>query len=380
MCFSCKRAPDNLETASTILISIPVFIYAGKMLYDLKPVSADGRFYIWQISLRMLSENPWFGIGIDKFKSKYMYYQADYFSGSPESPFTQIADNINAPFSEPLKIMIEQGIIGIIIFSVVILSALMPIRTKKPFEHIKNKNSQAYYLYVAILIALLLFSCFSYLSIYIQFNFLLIVCLAVLSGLQPRLPFSFGNRATWRLSLVIYVFVASCILFGGIRYAVYMKKFQHHTTRFSMNNPENSLPFLTSLESVLKSNSGYLASCFNLLSFNKEYASAIAKLNESQSYRASYSYCMELGRNYELMGDTVRALEYWELSSRMVPNRFEPLYLQIRSYHQNKQYSMADSLTALFLQKKRKVDVISIDVMIRDVRRWEKERVKELTP
>ena len=38
---------------------------------------------------------------------------------------------------------------------------------------------------------------------------------------------------------------------------------------------------------------------------------------------------------------------------------------------------MADSLTALFLQKKRKVDVIGVDVMMRDVRRWEKDRDRE---
>ena len=110
----------------SVLLSAPLFVYAVKKTYMLKPVSADGRFYIWKISSQILSENPLLGIGVDKYKSRYMYYQADYFSKNPDSPFTQIADDINVPFSEPLKTGIEQGIIGLVLFSAIIITTLIP--------------------------------------------------------------------------------------------------------------------------------------------------------------------------------------------------------------------------------------------------------------
>ena len=82
----------------------------------MKPVSADGRLFSWKISAQMVKEHPLFGAGIDKFKSMYMYRQAGHFSLHPASPFAQIADDINVPFSEPLKMTVEQGLTGIAIF------------------------------------------------------------------------------------------------------------------------------------------------------------------------------------------------------------------------------------------------------------------------
>ena len=39
----------------TFVLSVPFFIFAGWKLYNLKPVSADGRFYIWKISSQMVN-------------------------------------------------------------------------------------------------------------------------------------------------------------------------------------------------------------------------------------------------------------------------------------------------------------------------------------
>ena len=366
-----------LPTVAIILFSVPVFYYTGKILYRLKPVSADGRFYIWKISSRMLSEHPLVGIGVDKFKSGYMYYQASYFAENPESPFEKIADNISVPFSEPLKIAIEQGIIGFVFFLSIIFTALIPVMKKKPVdsqkERKKHDNKIAYCRYAAILITLLLFSCFSYPFLFIQFNVLFITCLAVLSRFQSGFRFSFNHNFQF-FSFITFLFIASYFLYGGMRYSLYMKKLHHHIVRYEINNPENRTMFFESLESVLYSNPVFLGSYSNMLSFNKSYGKAIEKLKQSLSCRASYSTCLELGRNYEQSGETVLAMEYWELASRMIPSRFEPLYLQIRNCHFNEQYRKADSLTVLFLKKERKVETVRIDVMTRDVRRWEKER------
>ena len=128
------------------------------------------------------------------------------------------------------------------------------------------------------------------------------------------------------------------------------------------------------MEPVLKSNIIYLIAYAELLNLNKEYGKAIEKYTTSLTYHAAYNTFLELGRNYELSGDTSQALRHWELAGRMAPSRFEPLYLQIALFHSSGQYSSADSLTNVFLNKERKVDAIKIDRMMIDVREWEKER------
>jgi len=108
---------------------------------------------------------------------------------------------------------------------------------------------------------------------------------------------------------------------------------------------------------------------------NGDNRASIEKLRASLSFHASYKAILELGRRYELIDETESAHENWELASLMIPSRFEPLYLRIWNYHRHGLYRQADSLTAIFLQKARKVESIRIDVMTRDIRRWEQLRM-----
>ena len=56
-----------------------------------------------------------------------------------------------------------------------------------------------------------------------------------------------------------------------------------------------------------------------------------------------------------------------------------PFYLQIRSHHSNGKYNLADSLTSVFMQKERKVDVIRIDRMMKNVHKWKKRFIFALS-
>ena len=145
-------------------------------------------------------------------------------------------------------------------------------------------------------------------------------------------------------------------------------------TQYHLTKPEDSAAIFASLEHALKSNPHYLFAYALVLSKNNEYQQAIEKIEASQRYLSSYSTYVELGRYYEKSGDMENALKNWEIALHMIPNRFEPLYLQIDTYHRNGRYLQADSLSALFLQKERKIDAIRIDLMMRDVKRWAKER------
>ena len=351
-------------------LSVPLAVLAGKWLYLLKPVSATGRMYIWKISAQMLADNPLFGIGTDRFPSQYMYRQAAYFADCPNAPFAQIADETNVPFCEPLKIAIEQGVAGLAFVSAILIALLIPV-----FSNGKTREEACIsYVFTAMLITLLVFSCFSYPFTYIQFHFLLIACMAVLSRYHTACRFTLRcNRSVLRF-FIACMLVAGCIALTGIRYAVYMQRLNHTVTGFNIRQTEEILPALEAMETVLQANPVFLIVWSDWLFDNRAYEKAIEKKHEALAYQVSYTTCLELGRCYDRLGETERALAYWELCARMIPSRFEPLYLQIESCHRNGMYSRADSLTTLILQKKRKVDTLRIDLMIKDVREWQKQR------
>ena len=289
--FLKEKYSSKMMQSSIIAVFLfsPLLLYVVKKLYSLKPVSADGHFYIWKISSQMLSESPWWGMGIDKFRSKYMYYQAAYFSENPNSPFSQIADEITVPFSEPLKVAIEQGVIGLVIptaiFVTVLISALKKRRLKEEYIY-----RETIYIYAAILITLLLFSCFSYPFTYIQFLFLLIICTAVLSASQSYVKFVVRPDKAWLLLLIPCTIVACYVSSKGINYAKYLKKMQIHLVNLDTNKPDVTLQAFSDMEPVLKTNYNFLVSYANLLSLNNEYEKSIEKFTASLSLFPSLLY------------------------------------------------------------------------------------------
>lgn len=92
-----------------IILLLPCF-------YFIRPGSADVRLLIWRASLGMVQENPCFGSGIGSFASDYMLYQARYFSLNPDSRFVMFATNHNQAYNEFLRILCEEGVIGLVMF------------------------------------------------------------------------------------------------------------------------------------------------------------------------------------------------------------------------------------------------------------------------
>ena len=133
------------KSAIIVLLLLCIAFITG--LYFYRPASANARLLIWNVSANIIQDYPIFGIGPGRFRSVYMLYQADYFAKFPLSKFTIVADNAAYPYNEFLRIAIEQGTIGLLIFLILI------------FSSINNSTADNK---IAPLAALLLFSFFSY--------------------------------------------------------------------------------------------------------------------------------------------------------------------------------------------------------------------------
>lgn len=84
-------------------------------LYYMKKDSADGRLFIWKCSLPMIAENWLTGNGTGGFEAHYMDFQADYFRANPNSQYSLLADNVQYPFNEYIRIATDYGIIGLLL-------------------------------------------------------------------------------------------------------------------------------------------------------------------------------------------------------------------------------------------------------------------------
>ena len=93
------------------------FICLGLLfLYLYRSESVNARLLIWTVCVRMFIEQPLVGFGIGGFNRHYMLYQAEFLKSHPEHILHGMADNVSFPYNEFIRLLIEQGVIGVALF------------------------------------------------------------------------------------------------------------------------------------------------------------------------------------------------------------------------------------------------------------------------
>lgn len=100
-----------------LIVSVCLIIVS----YYLKTQSADGRILIWRSSLNMALDTPVIGYGLGGFRKLYMDYQASFLSSLNNEEYNLLADNTLYPFNEFINLYLCFGIVGWILFSIIIL-------------------------------------------------------------------------------------------------------------------------------------------------------------------------------------------------------------------------------------------------------------------
>ena len=106
----------TLTIVSSILILISI---AGALagIYLLKKDSANGRLLLWKVTGQAIREQPWTGTGTGGFPAAYAEAQAEYFtSGKASETEMLVAGCPEYGFNEFLQIGLEQGLVGLMVF------------------------------------------------------------------------------------------------------------------------------------------------------------------------------------------------------------------------------------------------------------------------
>lgn len=314
-----------------ILISLGLFVG----LYYLKKDSADGRLLIWRVVWEMIKDSPVIGHGWGAFKAKYMLYQAEYFRLNPDSQFSQLADNVNYPFNEYLKIWVEYGGLGLIVLLLLIIKCVSIYK--------RNSNPMKYPAFECI-IAIAICACFSYPLKYAMtwaiLGFALsIICMEHHSCSKLRIPYVRWFAAGGALFLISFL----------LEYTIAEMKWKKVVDRSLRGETEQMLPFYEDLREELGTNSSFLYNYAAELHVIGQYDKSMEVLAECIRYWNDYDIQLLFADCYLQKGEFQNAEECLILASNMCPNRFIPLYQLVHLYdkigEKEKAYELANRIT-----------------------------------
>ncbi len=123
-----------------IISTTTAIMLAGLTRY--KQDSASGRLLIWRAAAPMITEAPITGLGHNAFEKRYMHAQAEYFRTHAAE---QSASNVAYPYNETLRIIIEQGVIGLLLSTG--LAASLLSRRKRDDRRIIRAGAVAVIIY-----------------------------------------------------------------------------------------------------------------------------------------------------------------------------------------------------------------------------------------
>lgn len=326
-----------------------VLIIVGYALFQLKVDSANGRLFIWKVSVMAIMEKPLLGHGTGNFASAYGMAQEKYFSPKEFTSTEElVAGSPEYAFNEYLQIAVEYGVLFLLVVLLIIVFCL--------WIGITEKRLSA----CAGLISVLVFAFSSYPmqipGFAIAFYFLLAACVVGSSRLQ------------------ILFFIIMIALLGSYywKYNQYnaceewFRNKMHYNIgafRLAKEGYEKIYPELNDRGALLFE---YGHSLHKL----KEYNSSTAILKEAMAHSCDPMILNIIGKNYQAIGKYEKAEEYFIRSTHRLPGRIYPYYLLAKLYAEP-EYQHPEKLkqaVQIVLTKEPKVQSTAIREMREEVK------------
>jgi len=361
--FSVIKSVTNTKFKQTGALIAIVLILApiGFGLYAMKPDSAYGRLFIWQVALETVKENPFLGNGFDSYKTEHNNAQALFFaSGDASDRQIMAAGNVEHAHNEYLQILSEIGIIGLLIFLGIVVSALQ-VKSEKPGTSTDAPDLHSRDVIritaKAALMSLLILALFTFpfhiLPTYINFFFIL----ALLSPL---------DQSEKDFSLRIPAAAGKGIAIIGILVAVLLAKhtwsqYQAHKTwetAFALSRAQLFEPAIRTYESAypdLKHNGKFLFTYGGVLTAAERFDEALPLLERSKQYYSNPSLFMALGQTYENLKEFEKAKLHYRHASNIMPHRLYPLYRLVRLKEKAGEQENAVQLASQIIRMEEKV-------------------------
>jgi O-antigen polymerase len=337
----------------SLVISIGLFVLflAGWVLYQYKPLSVIGRVLVWKVSINMFGANPLFGMGFTGFEANYANYQAKYFaaSASVRSMEAALADNTYTAFNELLEMAVEEGIAGLLLFTIPLIIFLRR-RGRNPNLAVAK----------ASVLCILIFGCTGYPfhihSVLVNVTFVLALIPVRAAKANPLFNISMLSRKL----TAPFLLIALPLFFYTLWRVPAVQRLQEIARVVNSDDPARSLAALNRLSPTLYRNKDYMI-CRGIVCYRLgRFSESILVLKQLQRRINSSEVMVMLGNNYKALGKYGEAEDKYRQASLMVPNRFVPKYMLMRLYIEMNRTDEAMSLAADILTMKEKVPSVEV--------------------
>ena len=330
-----KKLKNNHRQLSWFLSGIGVLVigFAFIKIYNQNVESSIGRIFLWKVSLLMFSDYPLLGIGYGNYSYLFPDYQAKFFDNPANVKFIDKACNIKMAHSEFYHILAETGIIGILLFLLLIIFISIIffrlVRTTKD-----EKQKTIIRLLGAILVIILTHSVVDTVLHVLPILLVFYTCIAILSvyydnqnhriiniRLRPKLIFT--------ILVIVLLGITSLSGYQKVRGYYYWRQglnlVSQHEWKEGIDCYHKAMTYLPDNDEL----KFHLGSAY---SYTRELEKAFDFLNQSLSSFKDKNQFMVMGITCMDLGNFELAEYYLKQTTYMFPQMLYPHYLLAQLY------------------------------------------------
>ena len=373
-----KKRFQNKKIKVGIVIIISLVILISLIgIYHLNADSTLGRIFIWKVSGLMIKDYPILGVGYGNYGFQYLNYQARFFDNPENAIYYEKACGIKLAHSEFVHIAAETGIIGLVLFCLLIILFFIYSR-KILLSRIDKESRNLVRIFVAAFIVIILHSAVDSvlhtLPISIMFYFSLAMMSALskkYSGNMTRYSKSIGfnlktNKLMLLVGIILLLFNIYRIAYKGIGY-VYWKNGQNEVAQ---GNWENGIREYEKARIYLPYNGELQFHLGAAYSYTGQSEKALKIIQQSQNSFNDKNIYIVLGITNMDLGNYEEAEENWKNVTYMYPQLLYPHFLLAQLYHRTGFVSRAVSELQYILEVNPKILSDDVRVIKRDAQRY----------
>ena len=312
----------------------------GFILYFVKQGSADGRLIIWKSALTTWIDFPWFGVGIGGF---YHAFAEGMTMLSTSNINFSCADVPDGAYNILLKILVEQGFTGFLFAVLGTVIILMKL----------SKHSKPLFYGM---VALLIFSMFSYPFDMLPYKVIAVLIIAWSESVEDKQLFEVGRVKVFLL--VVFLCLASWQA-GKFVNKCYKTEKELYTGLVVYYSAQHYYNWI-----VLESdNHIFLFEFGKKLREEKRYNDSNAVLIQGTKCSADPMFYILIGNNYKDMKFYDLAEQAYNKAFSVMPNRLYPLYQLMQLYHDSGNMRKARIMAKRVIEMRPKIESIATKKM-----------------
>ena len=331
---------------------VACFIISGVALYgiyNLKKDSADGRAFIWKITLKAIQKNP-MGVGLNHFSGIYGEEQEHYFAAGQVSEKEEfIAGSPEYGFNDYLQLCLEWGVLPFLLFLLIIARGF--------YNGYKRRKIAT----LSSLTALIVFAGVSYPFSVLPFLILTSFLFADIHSDDEN------NSAKKGISTIIPAI--GCLILSSFclynRYPVFnaYKNWKIGKRAYNTEQFEKAAQDYELLYPYLNDQFLFLFEYGRSLALSKQQGMSNDILKEATRISCDPMLYNMIGKNYQAMKEYELAEGSLRKSLLIVPNRIYPYYLLMKLYAESGNSEKALEAATIVLTKEPKVQSQAISEM-----------------